>query len=70
MACCLQVLALLLLLPPLVQPETALTDAELLLAFKRSFKNGEEVLTSWSGVEPCGGQWLGITCTAGLVTSM
>ncbi|GAB4816185.1 hypothetical protein N2152v2_003231 [Parachlorella kessleri] len=52
------------------ETEPVLTDAELLLAFKSSFSNGEKVLTSWSGVEPCGGQWLGITCTDGLVTTI
>jgi hypothetical protein len=44
-------------------------DAELLLEFKASFDNGNEILYSWVGKEPCRGQgngsWQGITCTPG-----
>lgn len=48
------------------------TDAELLLAFKASFRNGNDVLASWNGSsspDPCSG-WQGVLCTKGRVRDM
>jgi hypothetical protein len=57
------------LLPTWARPAT---DAELLLAFKATFDNGDSVLPSWTGTEPCGGQWAGIICdlSNGTITFM
>ena len=45
-------------------------DAALLLAFKDSLDNGEQLLANWRpGTDPCA--WTGISCTAaGAVDSM
>ena len=38
------------------------TDAELLLAFKASYTNGDTVLADWQqGTNPCSG-WTGVLC--------
>jgi hypothetical protein len=77
-------LTLLVLLPSEAQPinftaqptpaTSGTSDRELLLAFKRSFANGDSVLSSWGGDQPCaafdadgGSSWQGILCdsTAG-----
>ena len=36
-------------------------DAELLLALKATFTNGEVILASWNGSDPCRG-WEGVAC--------
>lgn len=38
------------------------SDADLLLAFKASFINGVEVLSSWNGTNPCD-NWKGVSCS-------
>lgn len=46
------------------------TEVQVLLEFKASFVNGDEVLSSWSGSDPCEG-WAGITCdSTGRVVEM
>lgn len=46
-------------------------DAQLLLNFKATFTNGASALSSWAdGSDPCGGGWLGVTCSLGLPTEM
>lgn len=54
--------------PPSAVNATA--NEELLLAFKASLDNGEEILTNWrAGSDPCA--WAGISCgAAGEVQSM
>ncbi len=37
------------------------TDAQLLLAFRDSLDNGRQMLSSWTGTDPCQG-WVGISC--------
>lgn len=49
---------------------TDATDAEVLLGFKAQFKNGNTVLSSWRGTEPCGSSWEGVGCRRGAVVSM
>lgn len=45
----------------LIYEGSQIQDAELLLDFKASLANGEEVLTSWLvGTDPC--QWEGVVC--------
>jgi Leucine-rich repeat (LRR) protein len=39
------------------------TDADLLLAFKASFTNGDVVLETWAGGDPCSDNWLGVSCS-------
>ncbi len=68
-------LALLALVTLAVLAAGSEEDAKLLLKFKASFDNGNEILYSWVGKEPCGGQgngsWQGITCSpGGTVTRM
>jgi hypothetical protein len=50
------------------------TDADLLLALKESFLNGNastaEILKSWNGTEPCSEEWEHIGCQQGRVTTM
>lgn len=48
--------------PPAAQPTPgSQDDAALLLAFKASLENGDEILTDWRpGTDPCA--WLGISC--------
>lgn len=46
------------------------SDAELLLAFKAQWSNGDTVLSSWSGTDPCSGTWTRITCRNNSVTAM
>jgi hypothetical protein len=41
------------------------TDAELLLAFKDSFANGNTLLKDWVGEDPCESNWAYITCRGG-----
>ncbi len=39
------------------------SDAELLLAFRRSFTNGKEILSGWArGTDHCA--WSGVNCAA------
>ncbi len=38
------------------------TDADLLLDFKATFTNGDTLLKSWNGSDPCSGQWAGVEC--------
>ena len=46
----------------LIAPLSAATDAELLLAVKASFANGNTVLANWQqGTSPCSG-WGGVVC--------
>lgn len=45
------------------------TDAEMLLAWKDTFENGDDVLESWEGSNPCDG-WVGVNCTSGHITRM
>ena len=46
------------------------SDADILLAFKGNFSNGHTVLADWTGADPCGGKWTGVSCAQGRVTSM
>lgn len=57
---------------PACNTTTNATDAGLLLLFKASFTNGEEVLSDWvPGTSPCDEDWAGITCDdARMVTKM
>lgn len=53
------------------QAVRAATDSELLLAFKNTFTNGNEVLASWNATSsPCAGGWLGVSCASGQVTDL
>lgn len=46
-------------------------DTAALLAFKASFTNGGEVLTSWTAdTSPCGGSWEGVECDGGRVAQL
>lgn len=68
------VLVLLVALPKAVHAQQApiltnATDGELLQAFKATFSNGNEKLSSWNGTEPCANidnfgsaSWLGVIC--------
>ena len=62
---------LLLVLLTLGTAAAAASDAELLLAFKATFSNGDEVLSDWqNGTDPCSDKWTGITCEGRAVTVM
>ena len=50
-------------LPPRALPRAAAT---LLLAFKASFSNGNTLLASWTGADPCAG-WRGVVCKSGSI---
>ena len=60
--------------------QSALPQVELLLSFKASFINGNDVLSSWDGSDPCVGsaqtpytpsKWLGLICDdTGNVTAL
>ncbi len=67
--------ALLVLLPlacmVLTAASNTTTDLSLLLAFKKSFENGDSVMSDWTGSTPCAGQgWTGVKCEAGHVISV
>lgn len=64
-------LVLLALLPAAVIGQSS-TNVDLLLAFKKTFSNGDSVLSSWGSTpEPCDGTWLGLQCSSyGDVTGM
>lgn len=44
--------------------------ATLLLDFRASLSNGETVLTSWNGTDPCQEAWEGVTCDGGEVVHL
>lgn len=46
---------------PAPSPASNATDAELLLDMKAGFTNGDTLLSSWRGGDPCNG-WIGVTC--------
>lgn len=48
-------------LPPASSPGSNASDAELLLDMKATFTNGDALLSSWTGEDPCDG-WIGVTC--------
>ena len=39
-------------------------------AFKATFSNGDAVLETWSGEDPCTGQWRGVACTGFVISQM
>ncbi len=46
------------------------SDAELLLAFKASFTNADEVLGGWTGANPCDEYWEGVQCSDSRVINL
>ena len=54
---------------PAAAPSTQDADAALLLAFRATFDNGDNILPDWRpGSDPCA--WKGISCTGGNVTGI
>ena len=39
-------------------------------AFKATFSNGDAVLETWTGEDPCTGQWRGVACTGFVISQM
>ena len=70
------VLALLLVLLGCLAKVSRAADpgtAVLLLQFKTFFGNGDAILASWVGSDPCGQgprPWLGVNCSSNEVTEM
>jgi hypothetical protein len=66
------VVLLLALLPCLCRAASE-ADIDLLMAFKETFENGDTVLASWNGTDPCvgkGDQWRGVSCMESSIFAM
>lgn len=54
----------------LIVAGAACDDADLLLSFRSSAGDGNGVLHTWEGRDPCSGSWAGVTCYRGRVASV